>query len=133
MGFLLKAGLGLAMAAAMSAPSLAQSDDVNGMWHPDKSSDWVASLCGEDNSRLCITVVGLRNHMDTEKNRPYLNKMILDHAKPAGKNSWKGKLHLFGQTGDATVTLRSVNDLNVKVCIYVVLCKEYPMTRDEQL
>jgi|EndMetStandDraft_6_1072998.scaffolds.fasta_scaffold118772_1 hypothetical protein len=129
-GFL-KAGLGLLMAAAMATPSLAQSADVTGMWHPDKSSDWLASLCGDDNTQLCITVVGLRDHMDTDKNRPYLNKVILDHAKLNGKNRWKGKLHLFGQTGDAFIALRSANNLDVKVCIYVVLCKEYPMTRQK--
>lgn len=124
-----KAGLGLLMAVAMATPSWAQSADVTGMWHPDKSSDWEASLCGDNNSQLCIRVVGLRDHMDTEKNRPYLNSMILDHAKPSGKNRWKGKLHLFGQSGDATITLVDANNLGVKVCIYVVLCKEYPMTR----
>lgn len=125
----LKAGLGLAMAAAMAAPSMAQGVDVTGLWRPDKSSDWDVTRCGDDGSKLCIKVVGLRDHMDSDKNRPYLNSMILDHAKPVGKNRWKGKLTLFGQTGDATVTLRSANDLNIKVCAYVVICKEYPMTR----
>jgi hypothetical protein len=125
----LKAGLGLAMAAAMAAPSMAQAVDVTGLWRPDKSSDWDVTLCGDDSSRLCIRVVGLRDHMDTDKNRPYLNSLILDEAKSVGKNRWKGKLTLFGQTGDATVTLRGANDLNIKVCAYVVICKEYPMTR----
>lgn len=130
-----KAGLSLAMAGAMltamAAPSLAQSADVTGLWRPDKSSDWDVTRCGDDSSRLCIKVVGLRDHMDTDKNRPYLNSVILNQAKSVGANRWKGKLTLFGQTGDATVTLRSENDLNIKVCAYVVLCKEYPMKRAE--
>ena len=47
-----KAGLGLAMAAAMAGPSLAQGVDVTGMWRPDKNSDYDMSMCGKDNAQL---------------------------------------------------------------------------------
>ena len=120
-----RAVLALAMGAAMAAPSLAQDIDVTGMWQPDKNSDYEMSLCGKDNTALCIKLVGLRGKMDSDKNRPYLNTLLVDGAKAIGKGRWKGKLSLFGQTGDATMTLLSANSMNVKACAYIVVCKEY--------
>jgi uncharacterized protein (DUF2147 family) len=124
-----KAGLGLAMAAAMTAPSVAQAVDVTGMWRPDKNSDYEMSMCGKDNAQLCIKVVALRGNMDSDKNRPYLNTYLIDKAKPSGAGRWKGKLSLFGQTGDATLTLKGTNTMNVKACAYIVVCREITLTR----
>lgn len=124
-----KAGLGLAMAAAMAAPSMAQAVDVTGMWRPDKNSDYEMSMCGKDNAQLCIKVVALRGNMDSDKNRPYLNTYLIDKAKPSGEGRWKGKLSLFGQTGDATLTLKGANTMNVKACAYIVVCREITLTR----
>ncbi|MDB5541511.1 MAG: hypothetical protein JWQ89_3238 [Devosia sp.] len=124
-----KVGLALAMVAGMAAPSLAQSVDVTGMWRPDKNSDYDVSMCGKDNAQLCIKVVALRGNMDTDKNRPYLGTYLIDKAKPSGAGRWKGKLTLFGQTGDATLTLRGENTIHVKACAYIVVCREIELTR----
>ena len=124
-----KAGLGFAMVLAMTAPSLAQSIDPTGLWQPDKNSDYEMSLCGKDNTELCIKVVALRNKMDSAKNRPYLNTFLIDKAKVNGKNRWKGKLSLFGQTGDATMTFTDQNTMYAKVCAYLIICDDLTMTR----
>lgn len=124
-----RAMLALAMGAAMAGSSIAQDIDVTGLWRPDGNSDYQMSLCGDDNARLCIKVVALRGKMDTDKNRPYLNTFLVEEAKSTGKGRWKGKLTLFGQTGDASVTLLGANNMNIKVCAYIVVCKEYDFTR----
>jgi len=121
--------LALAMSAAMTAPSLAEDVDVTGLWRPDANSDYQMTLCGKDSSALCIKLMALRGKMDTDKNRPYLNTYLVEEAKPSGKGRWKGKLSLFGQTGDATVSLLGANSMNVKVCAYIVVCKEYQFSR----
>lgn len=121
--------LALAMSAAMTAPSLAEDVDVTGLWRPDGNSDYQMTLCGKDSSALCIKLMALRGKMDTDKNRPYLNTYLVEEAKPSGKGRWKGKLSLFGQTGDATVSLLGANSMNVKVCAYIVVCKEYQFSR----
>ena len=125
----LTGALALVMAAATIAPAVAQ--DAAGLWRPDMTSDYEVTMCGKDDAQLCIRVVALRDAMDTKKNRPYLNTTIVDKARPVGKNRWKGPMHMFGQSGDATITLRGENDLMVKVCAYIVVCREYPMKRVE--
>lgn len=119
--------LAFGLAVTMVAPAIAA--DPTGLWRPDKTSDYDVTLCGNDNTQLCIKVVKLAGAMDTPQNRPYLNQVIVNKAKPSGANRWKGKMNLFGQSGDATVTLRGENDLLIKVCAYIVVCREYPMTR----
>ena len=52
-----------------------------------------------------------------------------DVDKPSGAGRWKGKLSLFGQTGDATLTLKGTNTMNVKACAYIVVCREITLTR----
>ena len=126
---LMRVALALAMSAAMVVPSLAETVDVTGLWRPDKYSDYQMSMCGDDNSRLCIKVVALRGKMDTPKNRPYLNTYLIDRAKPIGTGRWKGKLSVFGQTGDATLTLRNANTIHVKACTWLVICYEVELTR----
>jgi uncharacterized protein (DUF2147 family) len=124
-----KAGLALAMAGTMAAPNVAQGMDLAGKWRPDKNSDFEMSLCGKDNAHLCIKVVALRGKMDSDKNRPYLNTFLIDRAKPSGQGRWKGKLSLFGQHGDATLTLTSANTMDVKACAYIVVCYDIRLTR----
>jgi uncharacterized protein (DUF2147 family) len=123
--------LALAMSAAMVAPSFAETADVEGLWRPDKYSDYEMRMCGKDNLQLCIKVVALRGKMDTKKNRPYLNTYLIDKAKPVGTGRWKGKLSVFGQTGDATLTLKNANTMHVKVCTWVVVCYEIELARVE--
>ncbi len=86
-------------------------------------------LCGDKGDRFCLTVVELRGKMRKPENLEYLGKTIVDQAKPAGKNVWKGKLDLFGVSGDATITLKNANTLHLKACAYVVVCKEITLTR----
>lgn len=121
--------LAVVLAGAMTGSGFAADQSFDGIWRPDKNLDFEVSLCGDDNSRICIKLVALRGKMDKPKNQQYLGTNIVDEAKPSGQNRWKGKIELFGQTGDATVTLRSDNELLVKACAYVVACKEYAMIR----
>jgi uncharacterized protein (DUF2147 family) len=127
---LVRGMLALAMSAAMVVPSLAETVDVTGLWRPDKNSDYEMSMCGEDNSRLCIKVVALRGKMDSKKNRPYLNTYLIDKAKPTNRDGqWTGKLSVFGQTGDATLTLKNANTMHVKACTWLVICYEIELSR----
>ena len=119
--------LAFGLSAAMVVPAFAV--DPTGLWRPDETSDYDVTMCGTDNTQLCIKVVKLAGAMDTPEHRPYLNTVIVNKAKPSGENRWKGEMHLFGHSGEATVTLRGENDLFVKVCAYVVICREYSMTR----
>ena len=132
MGKLFKAGLALLVAASMMGPAVAQELTVEGVWQPDKSSDYEIRLCGKDDKQLCLKVLAIRDHMDKPQNRPYLGKDIIDKAKPAGKNRWRGNLNLFGQSADTTIILVSANVIELKGCLYFVACKSIKLTRAEE-
>lgn len=120
----------LALVAGLSAPALAVDTSVVGVWQPDnKESDYQATLCGDDQQHLCLQLVALRAGADKPKNRPYLGKNIVEGAKPKGDSSWKGQLNLFGQTADATFTLKGPNVLEMSGCAYLVVCKTITLNR----
>lgn len=120
----------LALVAGLSAPALAVDASVVGVWQPDnKESDYQATLCGDDQQRLCLQLVALRAGADKPKNRPYLGKNIVDGAKPKGDKSWQGQLNLFGQTADATFTLKGPDVLEMSGCAYLVVCKTIKLNR----
>ena len=117
------------VALSMVAPALAQDNAVVGVWQPDKNSDYTASLCGPDNDRFCLTVTELRGNMRKPENLKYLGKDLISQAKQSGKNRWKGKIDLFGISGDTTITLKNANTLHLKACAYLVVCKEITLKR----
>lgn len=119
----------LGLLAGMTVGGAAQDLNPSGVWRPDRNSHYEFSFCGRDESRLCGRLVALAGNMDKPRNQQYLNQVILNEAKPVGKNRWKGGMRLFGVSGEATVTLRGSNDLLVKMCAYIVICEEYAMTR----
>ena len=126
-----RAILALGLAAAMTGGSLAQGLDPTGVWVAEENSDYSVSWWGANNDQLCVKLVALRNNMRKPRNLEYLNSTIINGAKPSGANRWKGKMRVFGHTGDAVVTMRGENDLHVKLCAYIVICDEYNMTRVE--
>lgn len=120
--------LAVAMGATAVMPAAAATADLTGNWGPsDKSTTYQFTMCGDDGSQLCVDLVAVRDHMDTPENRAYLNTTLVDHAKLAGKNTWKGKMSVFGHTGDATITIIRDDRISVKLCAYVVMCKEYKL------
>jgi len=116
-------------ALSMVAPATAQDNTFQGVWQPDKDSDYTASLCGANNDRFCLTVTELRGGMRKPENLKYLGKNLINQAKASGKNTWKGKIDFFGISGDATATLKDANTLHLKACAYIVVCKEITLKR----
>jgi len=116
-------------ALSMGAPVLAQDNAALGVWQPDKDSDYTVSNCGAKGDRFCLTVTELRGGMRKPENLKYLGKNLINEARASGKNTWKGKIDFFGVSGDATVTLKNANTLNLKACAYVVVCKEITLKR----
>lgn len=130
MGKLFRVGLAAFLAVSMTVPTLAQDLSVEGVWQPkDKDSDYQVHMCGQDGKRLCLKVLAIRAHMDKPENRPYVGTDIIDQAKPSGQNRWKGKLNLFGQSADTTITLVGANQIDLSGCLYFVVCRSIKLTR----
>ena len=122
-------GAALVLGAAITAPALAEAGSVIGTWVVGEDSAYAGSFCGNDGKAFCLTVTRLSGGMDTPDNRPYLGVNIIDKAKPAGNGRWKGKLNLFGQSADTTVSLKNENTLLLHGCVYMVICKDLELVR----
>lgn len=116
------AGLTMAALAAMT-PLAGWADTPLGMYQTeDRLEDYSASLCGDGDKYLCIKLLALRGAARSDRGDKLVGTNVLNQAKPAGPNQWKGKITIEGKTADATVTVRKGVALDVHACAYVVLC-----------
>lgn len=116
-----------ALLAAMTAmPAMASP---SGLWEIEmRDSRYQASLCG-DGTQLCVELVWLGNGADSPENLPYLHTMLIDHARQDKPNRWRGELNIYGQKADGTITQVSEDQITVRGCVAVILCKSYQMFR----
>ena len=123
----LRTGLALGMAMVLVAPVMAASPE--GIWEIEmRDSRYQVEYCG-DGTALCGTLIWLGKGADSEKNRPYLNTLMIDHAKPSGPDRWKGELHIYGQTASGTITQVSDDEIKLEGCALLVVCKSYRLYR----
>ena len=121
-----KSVLVLGAMALLAQPALASPE---GVWEIEmRDSRYSVELCG-DGTQLCGTLIWLGNGADNATNLPYLNTLLIDHARPARANQWNGDLHLFGQTAAGTITQVSADEIQLKGCVALVICKTYRMFR----
>ena len=115
---------GLTAAAMMAlTPMAAFADTQLGMYQTeDRLEDYQVSLCGAGGKMLCVKLLALRGKAYSDRAAALIGHNIVDQAKPAGANKWKGKITIEGKTADSTLTLRQGVALDVHACAYVVLC-----------
>ncbi len=122
------ARLGLALMTGLLCALPAMASPV-GMWEIEtRDSRYDVSLCG-DGTQLCAELVWLGRGADNPTNMPYLNTLLIDRAKQTKPGEWKGKLHLFGQTADGTISQVGPDRITLRGCVALILCKSYQMYR----
>lgn len=116
----------IALSLAALLPAAASPE---GVWEIEmRDSRYDVELCG-DGTQLCGTLIWLGNGADNAENLPYLNTMIIDHAKPIGPNQWEGLLNLYGSRATGTITQVSQDQITLEGCVLFVICKTYQMYR----
>lgn len=116
------------LAALLVAPA-AQAASPAGIWEIEmRDSRYRVELCG-DGTQLCGTLIWLGKGADNATNRPYLNTLLIDHARPVKANQWKGDLHLFGQSAGGTITQVGEDEIVLQGCVAWVICKSYHLYR----
>lgn len=120
--------LALGATAMLAQPVLAASP--TGIWEIEmRDSRYSVEMCGADGTQLCGTLIWLGRGADNAENLPYLNTMMIDHARPVGPNQWKGDLHIYGQKASGTITQVSDDQISLQGCVMFVLCKSYQLYR----
>lgn len=116
----------IALSLSAAAPAMASPE---GVWEIEmRDSRYSVALCG-DGTQLCGTLIWLGNGADNEENLPYLNTMIIDHARRIGPNQWRGNLNLYGNQATGTITQVSQDQITLQGCVLFVICKTYQMYR----
>lgn len=120
---------GAAVAALLAAPAVAQPlASPAGIWEIEmRDSRYRVELC-DDGTALCGTLVWLGNGADNKDNLPYLNTLLVT-APQSGQGQWRGELHVYGQSAAGTITQISDDQLSVRGCILLVICKSYRLYR----
>ncbi|MGV8956074.1 MAG: DUF2147 domain-containing protein [Cypionkella sp.] len=118
-----------AVATLMALPAVAQAAaSPAGIWQIEMGdSRYRVELCG-DGTALCGTLVWLGNGADNKDNLPYLNTLLVTAAQ-AGPEQWRGELHVYGQSAAGTITQVSDDQLSVRGCILLVICRTYQLYR----
>ena len=112
--------------AMLALPAMASPE---GIWEIEmRDSRYNVELCG-DGTQLCGTLIWLGNGADNAENLPYLNTMMIDHARQVKPNQWKGDLSIYGQRAGGTITQVSDDQITLKGCVAFVICKTYHMYR----
>ena len=121
-----KTVLALGALAMLAQPALASPE---GTWEIEmRDSRYSVELCG-DGTQLCGTLIWLGNGADNAENLPYLNTLLIDHARQVKPHQWKGNLNIYGQTAGGTITQVSEDEIILKGCVAFVICKSYRMYR----
>lgn len=103
-----------------------------GVWEIEmRDSRYDVRLCG-DGTQLCATLIWLGNGADNAENLPYLNTLLIDHARQTKPGQWKGQLNIYGQKADGTITQVSEDQITLRGCVAFVLCRSYQMYRYTQ-
>lgn len=115
-----------ALAALIATPAFASPA---GVWELEgKDTRFRLEMCG-DGTQLCGQLIWLSDVAYNEQYKPYLNKVMANHMRQSGPNSWKGSIRLFGYNMSGTMTQHSENHMTLQGCAVLVVCKSYEMYR----
>ncbi len=137
------AGLLVTVSLARSCPAVAA--DPNGTWLTEPGTSRIKiSDCSD---ALCGTVVWLKEPIDPQTQKPYLDKLNIDPSKrsrpligvsivldmkPSGADSWAGQVYNAedGNTYPASITMLPAGTLKLEGCVLGgLICRAQIWTR----
>ena len=115
-------------AAAMLTMSPAFADTSLGVYQThDRKMDYELMLCGSGEKELCVRLLKARGSAATSTVKPYIGKLIVNKAKPSGKNKWKGKMRVGQYELDGSLTLSPGKKFVMSGCVFVVMCDDFTL------
>lgn len=109
----------------------AEDLDLSGQWQADNGeSRYELNLCG-DGTQLCADLVWIRPQDINDRNKQYIGKRVVDEARLVSNNplKWRGKINVYGNQIDGTVTMETDDRFIVKGCALLVFCVEMGANR----
>jgi hypothetical protein len=118
-------GLLRALVAAIAALTLSMSpalaEELGMFQTTDRKMDFVLSTCGNGED-LCVKLAAARGSAATRQVKPYIGKFVVNKAKAAGTNTWRGTMR-FGKH-DVTGTMKLGKNFVMSGCAMIVMCDD---------
>jgi hypothetical protein len=89
----------------------------------DRKMDFQLFTCGSGQD-LCVKLLAARGSAATRQVKPYIGKLVVSNAKPAGKNVWKGVMRYGKYDLNGAMTLRPGKSFTLQGCVYFVICDD---------
>lgn len=123
MSGLLKIAGALSAALLMGAsPVLAENLGV--YQTSDRKMDFELNTCGSSDKDLCVTLLAARGSAASKQVKPYIGKLVVNKAKAAGENNWRGTMR-FGQYDlEGKMRLRPGKSFVISGCAYLIVCED---------
>lgn len=109
-------------AALMMSMSPVLATDLGTFQTSDRKMDFAVATCDGDN--LCVTLLAARGSAATKHIKPWIGKLIVKNAKPAGNNVWRGKVRFGQHELVGALTLRPGKSFKMEGCAYFVICDD---------
>lgn len=92
----------------------------------DRKMDFQLSTCGNGDD-LCVRLTAARGSAATRQVKPYVGKLVINQAKAAGANKWRGKMRYgdFELSGD--MRLRPGKSFVISGCVYLIVCDDFTL------
>lgn len=122
---LLRTAVALSTALLMGL-SPAMAKELGVYQTTDRKMDFQLTTCGNGDD-LCVRLTAARGTAATRQVRPFIGKLVVNKAKPAGTNKWRGKMRYgdFELTGD--MRLRPGKNFVISGCVYLVICDDFTL------
>ena len=92
----------------------------------DRKMDYDVSLCG-NGKELCVKLLAARGSAATPKVKPFIGKLIVNKATPAGNNKWRGRITMQGIDVNGSLQLNPGKSFVMSGCVYVVMCQDFTL------
>lgn len=114
----------VALAGLTPVTSYAAGQSLGIYQTTDRKMDFALDLCG-NGKQLCVKIAAARGDADSPRVHPYIGKLMVDRANPAGSNVWKGTMDFQGTKLNGSLTLKPGVSFVMHGCAYVVICSDF--------
>ena len=89
----------------------------------DRKMDFGLHTCGGGDD-LCVTLLAARGSAATRQVKPFIGKLVVNKARAAGSNTWRGIMR-FGQYDlNGQMRLKPGKNFVISGCVYIVMCQD---------
>jgi|SRR5690606_25119827 len=116
----MRALLAFSAVVLFSAGSFAQDATPEGDWVDEYGTMLRISLCGEEDTQLCVVLLDVQGESRTPANLAYVNQQIMQ-GDMTGPGEWQGTVVFEGSEARGTLTQVAPDTIEIQGC-RAILC-----------